>query len=539
MQKRNPFLTALALVLTVSLMALAGCSNSSGPTGSGSDPAKGGSLNIGFTYEPVTLDPHVTGQAIAFRILLNIVDPYVWVTTDGKVHPGLATSWEISPDGKVYTLKLRSGVKFQDGTPFDANAAKFSFDRIMDPATASQSAISYLGPYDHAEVVDANTIKVVLKEPFAPFLKNLGSASLAPVSPDAVKKEGKDFGRKPIGTGPFMVKEWLDKDHLTLTRNPDYNWAPDLFKHTGPANLDELVFKFVSENQVRYSTLTTGELQLIEGVPSDFVADLKKQSDKFTVYSQPYPGSPRHAMINTQRFPTDDVAVRQAILYAYNSDAVLKTLAQDVYPPGNGPMSAATWGATDEYRQTYKFDPAKAKALLDKAGWVPGPDGIRTKGGKKLQLVANVLAGVEDYEAFAQALQANLRDVGMDMKINAMSRSPWYASNANGEHNLTLMALYNTDPDMLRSLWHSKGGVFTWSKYNNPAFDTLVDKGRAEQDDNKRLEIYKQAQSLLVKDAVALPLYDQMNIMASSAKVKGIVFEANAYPMYYDVTLAK
>jgi peptide/nickel transport system substrate-binding protein len=508
----------------------AGGSQSSAPAG----PQKGGKLAVGMQYEPVTLDPHVTGQANAIRIILNVCDSLVFVDDKGQISPWLADSWEANQDGTQFTFKLKQGLKFSDGTPFNAKAVKFSWDRIMDPKTASQSAISALRPYKSSEVVDDYTLKVTLSEPNAVWLKNVGAATLAPVSPDAVAKAGDNFGRAPVCVGPFKVKQWKEKESVTVVRNDEYNSASKAFPQTGPALLDEITWKFIPENQVRFSTLETGETNAIEDVPAQNVADVKKDANKYTLLNIPYPGSARQYMINAQTAPTDDLAVRQAILYGTNTDQINKTLYAGAFPGGNGPMTAATWGSIKGiFRQMYPYSLDKAKEVLDKAGWKPGADGIRTKDGKRLEIVVNVLADVPEYGELAQALQAQLREAGMDLKLKSLSRSPWYASNAKGDYNITGMGLWSTDPDMLRSLYRTDGSVFTWSHYQNPDYDKIVDEAARITDANKRLELYKTAQEMVMKDALVLPIYDQMNVLGTQSTVKGIFFDANAYPHYY------
>nr|MBA3892011.1 ABC transporter substrate-binding protein [Gemmatimonadaceae bacterium] len=171
---------------------------------------RGGKLTVGIQYEPVTLDPHVTGQANARRMLHNIVDTLVYGDNEGGLHPWLAESWDISDDGLIYTFYLRQGVTFHDGTPFDAAAMQATWDRIMDPATASASAIAEMGPFERSEIIDEYTIRAYLRNPSALWLRSMSSAAVAPVSPAAVAALGDRFGRAPVGTGPFKIVEWAD-----------------------------------------------------------------------------------------------------------------------------------------------------------------------------------------------------------------------------------------------------------------------------------------------------------------------------------------
>jgi peptide/nickel transport system substrate-binding protein len=497
-----------------------------------------GTLIVGMQYEPVTLDPHVTGQANAIRILNNAFDTLIYADDQGGLNPHLATSWEISDDGLTYTFTLREGVTFHDGTPFNAEAVRFTFERIMDPATLSQSAISAIAPYASSEVLGDYQIRFTLSEPSAIWLRNIATGPVGIVSPAGVAALGDRFARTPVGSGPFIITEWIDKDSVVMVKNPDYAWAPEAVGHQGPAHLDRLVFRFIPENQVRFGTLETGETNIIEDVPALFVRFLDA-NPSLELVSVPYPGSARQFMINTQTFPTDDVAVRRAILLATNVEGIIASLYAGVPPIGNGPMTASTYGAVvGIYRDTYPYDPEAAKQVLDEAGWVVGADGIRVKDGQRLALVANVLADVPEYGELTQVVQAQVRDIGMDMSLKSLSRSPWFASNAEGDYNLVGMALWNTDPNMLRMLYGTNGSVFTWSHYSNPAFDALVNEGARITDADARLALYAEAQQILMDDAVVLPVYDQVNLLGKQTNIEGIYFDQNAYPRYYTTRYA-
>jgi peptide/nickel transport system substrate-binding protein len=503
------------------------------------DAQAGGKLTVGIQYEPVTLDPHVTGQANARRMLHNIVDTLVYADAQGELHPWLAESWDISEDGLVYTFYLRQGVTFHDGTPFNAEAMKFTWDRIMDPATASASAIAEMGPFERAEVLDEFTIRAYLSRPSALWLRSMSSAAVAPVSPAAVEALGDRFGRAPVATGAFKIVEWADNQSLTVVRHEDYDWAPAVFEHSGPAYLDEIEFIFIPEAQVRLGTVETGETDIIEEVPPRFV-DMIDRSPDFNLISTPYSGSPLHYMINVNEPPTDDVAVRRAVLHSVDSESIVASLYAGVVTPGNGPMSANTLGSVPGiYRDFYPFDPEAAAAILDEAGWVLGNDGVRVKDGNRLQIVINVLTDVPEYAELGQVLQSQLGEVGMEVVLKPLARSPWAASNSEGDFNMVGMGLWRNDPHMLSLLWRTDGSAFTWSHYSNPEFDAIVDEASQLTDLGRRLELYHEAQEILMRDAVSLPIYDQMNIMAANLSVQGIIFDQSAFPFYHATYLQR
>jgi peptide/nickel transport system substrate-binding protein len=199
----------------------------------------GGTFTYGLDQSPETIDPEVTTYAVTNKININTVDPLIWQAPDLSYVPGVAEAWEVSEDAKAYTFHLRKDVKFHDGTPVNADAVKFSWDRIMDPETKSKTAIGQMGSFAQAVIVDEFTVRAEFSAPYAPFLDSVSQSYCSPISPTAVAKYGADFAHNLVGTGPFMLKEWVENDHVTLVKNPDYNWAPSIFGHQGPAYLEE------------------------------------------------------------------------------------------------------------------------------------------------------------------------------------------------------------------------------------------------------------------------------------------------------------
>jgi len=217
---------------------------------------KGGKLVMGTDKFPSGLDPHVNSSWDVMRILVSVYDPLVWQDPEtGEILPGLAESWEISDDGLRYTLRLRKDVSFHDGTPFNAEAAKFSLDRILAPETQSQYAKAFLGPTDSIDAVDEYTLRINLKTPSAYLLSGLSQTYVAMVSPAAVERWGSEYQLHQVGTGPFIMKEYVPKDHVTLTRNDKYSWAPSIFEHQGPAYLEEIEWRFMPEEATHLPAL--------------------------------------------------------------------------------------------------------------------------------------------------------------------------------------------------------------------------------------------------------------------------------------------
>jgi peptide/nickel transport system substrate-binding protein len=498
---------------------------------------EGGKLIYGLTLAPSGIDPHVNASSELGIPLTSVYDTLVWQDLSGEFVPGLAKSWEISDDGLTYTFHLRDDVVFHDGTPFDAQAVKFNLDRIADPATKSQKAIFMLGPYESTEIVDDYTVKVHLKEPYAPFLDSASQVYLGMASPTAIEKWGADYQLHQVGTGPFILKEYIPQDHLTLVRNPDYNWAPPIFNHQGPAYLEEIEFRFFVEPATRILALEGGEADVMGEIPPH---DAERLADNpaFTLLPVAIPGQSLQFFLNTEKAPTDDLRVRQAINYATDKEAIVKAIFKEYSPVAYGPLNAFTIGYDKNVEGMYGVDPAKAERLLEEAGWVDS-DGNREKDGQLLKLEAYLMSWGYVPEV-AQLLQAQLKAVGIEMESQVVAYPAALEAAREGKHNLIPFSLSSSDPDILRTFFHSSNADsgFNWSKVRDPRLDELLENGAHTLDLDKRKELYAEAQQLIMAEALILPIRDYVNLNATNAKVKGLRYDLRGwFPWLYDVYL--
>ena len=533
-----------ALGLSAPLIAalLAACGGSAAtPTaaggasgGSAAKPAgkPGGELVFGINLEPDNLDPAVTPFAVSHTVMMNIYDPLVWRGTDGKFYPGLAEKWDIGEDGKVYTFTLRQGVKFHDGTPFNAAAVKAFLDRVADPATKSGFAANLLGPYDHTEVVDDRTAKVVFKAAYAPFLDSASQAFLGIPSPTAVQKNPQDYLRHPVGTGFMKFSEWVEKDYITLVRNPDYTWASPVFEHTGPAYLDKVTYRFYTDDPTRLAALEAGDVQLIQPVP---ISDLKRiEGDaKYQATRRYNPGVPTILQMNTAKAPTDDPVVRQALIQALDRKSLIDASTFGIAKPAYGPLFETTPGYSKAVESLYPFDLEKAKQLLQQAGWAPGPDGIRAKGGQRLALSWNVTPGSAYYD---ELIQGQMRNAGVEVQLSRMTTAAVFQAIGQGTINMASIGWISSDPVILTNLFHSKNinGGYTWSKYKDPQLDELLDSGEKTIDEAKRADIYAQAQKLIMDKTLCVPVFQPPYSIGAHSKYQGIKQDIRNYVWLYD-----
>jgi peptide/nickel transport system substrate-binding protein len=508
------------------VMTLVGCSETVPTSSAGAQ-----TLTVGVFQNPDSLDPGVTGLITSSQILLSMFDPLIWrFPGDSKWYPGLAESFEASSDGTTYTFKLRKDVKFHDGTPLNAEAVKATFDHIADPATKSRTAVGQLGPYKETKVIDEYTAQVSFTKPNLSFLNEVSLPSLGISSPTALKKYGADYGQHPIGTGPFVFKEFASGSRVVVTRNPDYHWGPASVG-SGPAKLASITFRVLSDPTTQMNALSTGEIQVAQNLtPQDVVSAVGAGKQKLTAPSR---GMPYGLLVNAAKAPTDDVAVRQALEFAVDRNAIIQTLFRGLYTPATSVLTPDTPGF-QESQDLYPHDKAKAQALLDRAGWTAGADGRRSRGGQPLKIQ---LINISDFgfDGISQLVQAQLKDVGFEVEISNQAFPAVGTTYNQGQHNLADWFYYDVDPyqlDAIFSCAQVKAG-FNWAHYCDPGVDAKITQANGTVDENQRSGLYHDVIKTLVEQAVFVPLYNLQSIMVTAPSVKNVKFTINGQPLFH------
>ncbi len=529
-----------AVVFLLLSMLLSGCGRGGqAPTATPNaspKPKSGGVLHYGLTLPVSGIDPHVNASSELGIPLTSVYDTLVIQDQSGKVHPDLAERWDVSPDGKVYTFHLRKGVKFHDGTRFDAAAVKVNFDRIADPKTRSQKARFMLGPYDYTEVIDDYTVSVHFKRPYPAFLDAASQVYLGMASPTALRKWGRDYQFHQVGTGPFRFVSYKEREELVLEKNPDYAWAPAVMQHTGPAYLDKIVFRFYPDPATRTPALLSGEADVMGEVPPREAEKLEKNPD-YVLIPAKVPGMSVQFFVNTQRPPTDDIRIRKAILYALDRKALVEAVFGRFSPVASGPLAAGTPGAAKDL-PSYPYDPSKAKALLKEAGWADSDgDGVLDKSGVPLRL-KTIVMGWGELPQIATIAQQQLRKVGIALEIENLSYPAALEAAGKGEYHLIPFSLSGTDPSLLSTFFLSRNlkGGFNWSKVADPEVDGWLKAADTEQDWGKRVELYGKVQRKIMEQAWVVPIRDQVNLNVASAHVHGLRYSHQGwFPWLYDV----
>jgi len=500
----------------------------------------GGTLNVGIPIEPETLDP---GDAVYVQeqfILQSLFDSLLSISIDGTLHPGLAVSWEPNADYSEFTLKLRQDVTFHDGTPFKADAVKASFDHIVSPDVLESGGKSLFQDHKYVgtDVVDDYTVKVKFGASYPTFLRDAARQWLAISSPTALAKYGKDYGRNPVGTGPFKFVQWDAQSQIVLERNPDYNWAPEFAEQQGPAQLDQVVFRILPEAATRLTAFETGEVQMA-GDPPALDAVSMADSGKAQVQTFPQPGVPAILMINTTKAPTDDINVRKAMILAVNQDELAQTAFQKLGLPAFSVISPSTWGYDGNSAELYRYNLDESKRLLDEAGWKDSNgDGIREKNGKKLTL--DWPDNPAWSEAFNELLSGYLKEAGFDVQYRSMDDGAAYDELLKGNYSLVYMYWTRPDPSPLRSLFHSENiGGGAWTNFKDAELDTVLADGSTQIDENLRMQDYVRAQEIIMQNALVLPMFTVNTSYLTDPKLQGFKFDLEGYPQIYDITLSK
>lgn len=499
----------------------------------GGDPVQGGELVIAISELPDTLDPHRTGAAVTSSVLRQATDPLIRKNFDGEFVPGLATEWSISEDGLTWTFKLREDVKFHDGTPLNAEAVKANFDRILDPETNAVSARTSVGSMSSTEVIDEFTFAFSTDEPFAPLLNNLSSALLSPVSVAAANEMGSDFGLTPVGTGPWIVKEWRTGDRITLTRNPDYNWGPEEM-HAGPAHIETLVFQSIMEEASRVAAFETGEVHQLS-LPAIEIPRLG-ESGEFNVVNYLRLGAVFFEF-NIHAAPFDDILVRQALNHAIDPAEVMSAALEEYGQVIHGflpPSLFGYWDGIADY--AYDFDPEKAKAVLAEAGYSETDgDGFLTKDGERLSFTLLNLP-TDAWGRAAQVAQSQLKSIGVEMNIQQMEFATLLEEAKAKKHQAIMMGYTSGDPDIAFTWFHSSnaGTGLNMSHIQDDDLDAMIEAGRTEMDLDARAEIYAEIQRFLVDQAVWVPLWADQYYIAFNKKLKNASFHDDGYAVYFD-----
>jgi len=498
-------------------------------------------LTIGLGSEPETLDP---GDAVYVQeqfILINLFDSLLAMAPDATLHSGLAESWEVNGDYTEFTFNLRQDVTFHDGAPFNAAAVKASFDHIVSDAVLESGGKTLLvdHQYTETEVVDDDTAVVKFAASYPTFLRDAARQWLSISSPAALELYGADYGRNPVGTGPFRFVEWDAQSQVVLERNPDYNWAPEFAAHQGPAHLEQVIFRFLPEAATRLTAFETGEILVASEPPAlDAIALAEAGEGVLETYAQP--GIPAIMMLNAEQAPTDDINVRKAMILALNHEEFVQTAFQQLGIPSYSVLSPTTWSFDEEAASLYRHNAEEAARLLEESGWVDSDgDGIREKDGQPLTI--DYITSPIWEEAFNELLSGYLTQAGFDVQMRAMDDAGIAAEAAEGSYNMLYIYWTRADPSPLRILFHSDNidGGAAYTRFRNAELDAALADGDTQIDEAVRMQDYVTAQRIIMENALVLPLFTINTSYLNALSVQDFTFDVEGYTWIYDISLSQ
>jgi len=457
---------------------------------------------------PRSMDPGGHTASVTATILEPMYEGLVMRDKNMQIVPSLATSWTSSEGGKVWTFKLRPGVTFHDGTPFNAESVVHSFMRFLDPKRGLAAAGRITAVVASVKAVDDSTVEFTLKAPYAGFLTLLTTNTAKIVSEKA--DEGGKLDTMPVGTGAFRFVEWKSGEYVLEERNDKY-WGDK-------PSVDQLKFTWSPEASVLSMSVQSGQADVVYPLPPVF-APTVKNNPALKLYDTE--GSFVYwVSLNVKLKPLDDVKVRQALNYATDRAALVSALLRGYGTPANSPL-APTNPFYDKALNTYPYDPAKAKALLAAAGLTDG---------------FTMSTAVQQRDApIAEALQGMWAKVGVKLEIRSQEGGVWTkAAFANPEAKAadklnSSIASWSTgsfNPDLqLRPLYATASSAPAGANlgfFSDPKLDDLIDKGAAELDDAKAKVIYNEAQKMVNEEAPHVLLYSKRDLMATTAKVSDV-----------------
>ena len=487
-------------------------------------PVMGGTLSIAYTSTSPHIDIQATNQGSLSESAHYYYETLFDRNADGELVGLLATGFEVSEDGLAYTFTLQPGVTFHDGTPFDAEAVKYNFERKIELKLPLWESI----PWDSIEVVDDLTVRVHLTAPAPHIVPVLSAKTWSMYSPTWAREVGPDGVKSTaVGTGPFMVESFLPNDTLRLVRNPNY-WQEGL------PYLDAVVFRVITDPNTRAALLESGEVDMALGLPVPTTQRLIGDN-RFQVLSglgmRQY-----YITLNNHIAPTNDVLVRQAINHAVDKEGIIRAVFLGVgaevaqTPYMSTPVTGYTPGGV------YEYDPERAEELLEEAGWTMGNDGVRVKDGERLEIGLFTRRGsvTGDYE-IAELVQGMLADVGIAVDLQVFEsasfvpavtvpkeESTYHMANltfgvVTGDAEYVVSTTYRTDS--------AAPVLYNRAYYGNPEVDRLSDLSRQAATLEERNAIYAQIVPIVFADAPILQLFNSIEFLAASAKVEGLYFE--------------
>src|SRR5215467_1690983 len=500
---RSHKLFAIVSVIILFITVLVACGGSPPPATSSK---YNGKIGVGLDSDAVTLDPLKSSAFVDRQVMLNLYDTLVRLDEHNAIVPDLASSWSnTSPTQLVFTL--RTDVKFQDGTPFNADAVVFNINRIL--TTPSSPRFSELSNVQSVVAVDSSHVRFELKKPFSPLLATLTDRSGMMLSPAVVQKLGDNLGNGPVnaGSGPFMFSEWVKGGHLSIVRNPHY-WMKDAQGNALPY-LQSIRYLPITNESVMFSNLQTGTINVAEVLGPNDVASAKSNSS--LIYKQAPALSFFGIMLNTKAAPFNNVDIRKAIQWGVNREEIVHSVLKDIGIVAQGPLSPVSWAYSSSIAP-FMYNISNAKSELAQGG---KPTGIT------FTLLISSGSPVQTQEA--EFVQSELQQANITVNIKQETFATLLNDTDPSTHNFQAAILgWSGRPDLDGNMfsWFHTGGGFNSMLYSKPQVDALLEKGRTDSDRTQRATDYQQAEQMILNDASYVFINHGVNIQATTKNIQ-------------------
>ncbi|WP_420094701.1 ABC transporter substrate-binding protein [Nocardia asteroides] len=534
---RRP-LAALAATAAATAV-LAGCGGDTGGSGGAAGPPQpGGALRYGLSQAPTCADPAQAGSNQTIYVTRQVVDSLTDQDPEtGELKPWLAQSWEISPDATTFTFELAENATFSDGSPVTADSVKRTFDAVGKLGGAKAPlAASYLTGYTGTSVVDPRTARIAFDRPNAQFLQASSTSQLGILADatNAASAEERCQGEKIIGSGPFSYASYTQNVSATLVKRAGYAWGSAVFGHDGDAYLDRIEFTVVPESGVRTGSLSSDQLDAVsDALPQDAP---QIEATGGSVLTTANPGVVFGLQPNVTRGPLRDPAVRTALLTAIDRQELIDTVLGPQFAPATSVLGAKTPGYQD-LSARLKFDQAATKTALDRAGWVPGADGIRARDGERLSFGVTFSQVFAGNQAILELVQQQLRQVGVDLRLELVPAGEFTARQNSGDFDSIYYNSTRADGDILRATFGLEGRNLN-RRAAVPALDQTLDAQLRTVDTAARAELIRTAQGQVFDAGLWIPTVELSQAIGAGPDTNDLKFEASARLQFFDTWLS-
>lgn len=519
MKHSKQWIAAILLLFAVFLQACStGGNNADNDSDTSGTEETGGTLRIVTLSDATSLDPQfITNIPSANFIYQKVYENLVTFDENMEIIPNLASDWN-QIDDVTWEFTLEEGITFHDGEPFNADAVKITLDRLLDPETGSPQR-EKVSMIEEVKVIDDTTVQLILSEPYAPILSILASQEASILSPKSIQEDPDSLSDTPVGTGPFVFESWNSGQSITLSKNESY-WGE-------PAKVDEVVFEIIPEDSTRLAMIETGEAHISDNIP---VTELDRIENSDSLILNRTEGlAVEYIGFNNREAPFDNIDLRKAVSHAIEREAIINGVYNDIGTLATSAMSPNVFGFSENV-EAYEYNINEAKKFLEDSGF-----DVNTE-------LTLVTSDRKERVSMAEVIQSQLKGIGLNVNIQVLEYGAYIETMDSGEFDMFIGGWGNATGDgdyNQYNLFHTNsfGSPGNHFYYSNPEVDELIEEARKESDNQRRLEIYEQTQTIELEDAAYVPIRNYEHLAVSSNSVHNFWLSPTNYIMINEATV--